>query len=106
MSRCGNKKCKHLDASFDNNCRIFRSIPFCDDNERIIAQPGDSIQPEPERGVIHPPELRRAIDSLLGKVNKVTSSHRHGLLVPKSDLTSLANKQLDTEETFRKVGLL
>ena len=59
-------------------------------------------EPEPERGVIHPPELRHSIDSLLCKVNKVTSSHRHGLSVPKSDLTALSNQQLETEEVFRK----
>ena len=59
-----------------------------------------------ERAVIHPPELRSAIDSLLCKVNRVTSSHRHGLSVTEADLTALCDKQLETEEAFRKAGLL
>lgn len=68
--------------------------------------PASLMHPESERGVIHPPELHSSINSLLCKVNKVTSSSRHGLEAHKHDLTALANQQLDVEESFIKVGLL
>lgn len=43
------------------------------------------------------------IKKLLNKVNKVTSSHRHGLEVPKQDLTDLANRQIEFEESIWKL---
>lgn len=43
------------------------------------------------------------VQRLLGKVNRVTSSHRHGLGVRKKDLTTLSNYQIDFEQMLEKV---
>ncbi len=40
---------------------------------------------------------------LINKVNKVTSSHRHGFIVPNSDLTDLSNRQIEVEEGWEEI---
>ena len=41
---------------------------------------------------------------LLNKVNRVTSSHRHGLKVRDKDLTELSNRQVEYEEALTISG--
>lgn len=45
------------------------------------------------------------LQHLLNKVNRVTSKHRHGLKIPKSDLDSLSNAQIDFENSNRKINV-
>ena len=40
---------------------------------------------------------------MLNKINRVTSRHRHGLEQIPGDLTQLSNRQLEFEETLRRV---
>jgi hypothetical protein len=49
--------------------------------------------------------LSKATNKLIGKVNRVTSSHRHGLKVRDKDLTDLSNYQIDIEDILRDLGL-
>jgi hypothetical protein len=42
-------------------------------------------------------ELMMGIQKLLGKINRVTSSHRHGVPINPYDLTDLSNYQIDFE---------
>lgn len=55
--------------------------------------------------VISPVSLKREIDMLICRVNKVTAYHRHGQKIPTRALDALSNQQLDTEKAIRKVGL-
>ncbi len=43
-------------------------------------------------------ELMTGIQRLLGKVNRVTSNHRHGVPINPHDLTDLSNYQIDFEK--------
>ena len=42
-------------------------------------------------------ELMMGIQKLLGKINRVTSNHRHGTPINPYDLTDLSNYQIDFE---------
>lgn len=46
--------------------------------------------------------MNRALVRLMNKVNKVTSYHRHGRVIPEQALDDLSNAQLDFEEAMRK----
>ena len=58
-----------------------------------------------ERGVISPPLLMAMIRNFMGKVNRVTSQHRHGLKVSDIALTKLSNKQIELEELMDDLGI-
>lgn len=47
---------------------------------------------------------KEGLRALLNKVNRVTCSHRHGQKVTKEDLDSLSNRQIEVEETLKKIG--
>ena len=56
-------------------------------------------------GVISPPLLMAMITNFMGKVNRVTSQHRHGIKVSDRTLTRLSNKQIDLENLMEELGL-
>jgi chromosome segregation ATPase len=45
-------------------------------------------------------ELVDATQRLINKVNRVTSAHRHGIVINKSDLDALSNRQIETEKAL------
>jgi len=44
------------------------------------------------------PNYKKLLKSLLNKVNRVTSSHRHGVKIDEYDLDDLCKRQIEVEE--------
>ena len=47
-------------------------------------------------------ELVAATQLLINKVNRVTSAHRHGIVISKTDLDALSNRQIETEKALKE----
>lgn len=49
--------------------------------------------------------LKRALNMLLNKVNRVTAEHRHGFKVRTKFLDDLSNRQIDVEKMVENIDL-
>ncbi len=50
--------------------------------------------------------LKKALRSILNKVNRVTAEHRHGFKVRTKFLDDLSNRQIDVENMVENIDLM
>ena len=99
------ERCSEGDEGCNEINNILAEEPTCFYQKPLKANKEPVAEVPCSAGVISPPSLMAMITSLMGKVNRVTSQHRHGLKVSDSALTRLSNKQIELEELMEELGL-